>query len=66
MQQVTKKTAKRNKKNRLFEPSTWAGLSGIAAALSSIPAAAPIAIPVAAVFGAVAVYLREQGAGDAE
>ncbi len=63
MQQVTKNT---KKKNRFWEPSTWAGLSGIAAALSSIPAAAPVAIPAAAVFGAVAVYLRESGAHDAD
>lgn len=51
--------------SRLKEPSTWAGLGGIFAALASLPI--PIAQPwlagLATVAGAVAVALREGSAG---
>lgn len=49
-------------KKRIQEPSTWAGIGGIFAALASlpIPAAQPWLAGVASVAGAVAVYLREQ------
>ena len=51
--------------SRLKEPSTWAGVSGAAAALASAPLA--LLMPVqpwlallSALAGVVAVYLREQ------
>ena len=54
--------------SRLKEPSTWAGVSGAAAALASAPLA--LLIPaqpwlalLSALAGVVAVYLREQPSG---
>ena len=52
-----------NSKKRIQEPSTWAGIGGIFAALASlpIPVAQPWLAGLAAVAGAVAVALREGG-----
>ena len=54
--------------SRLKEPSTWAGVSGAAAALAGAPLA--LLIPaqpwlalLSALAGVVAVYLREQSSG---
>ena len=54
--------------SRLKEPSTWAGVSGAAAALAGAPLA--LLVPVqpwlallSALAGVVAVYLREQSSG---
>ena len=46
---------------RIKEPSTWAGISGALAALSTlpIPAAQPWLVGLASFSGAIAVYLRE-------
>ena len=56
--------------SRLKEPSTWAGVSGAAAALASAPLA--LLIPaqpwlalLSALAGVVAVYLREQSSSGA-
>ena len=54
--------------SRLKEPSTWAGVSGAAAALAGAPLAllAPVQPWLAllsALAGVVAVYLREQSSG---
>ena len=54
--------------SRLKEPSTWAGVSGAAAALAGTPLAllAPVQPWLAllsALAGVVAVYLREQSSG---
>ena len=51
--------------SRLKEPSTWAGVSGAAAALASAPLALlmpaqPWLALLSALAGVVAVYLREQ------
>ena len=51
--------------SRLKEPSTWAGVSGAAAALASAPLAVlmpaqPWLALLSALAGVVAVYLREQ------
>lgn len=50
------------------EPSTWAGVSGAAAALASAPLAVlvpaqPWLALLSALAGVVAVYLREQSSG---
>ena len=54
--------------SRLKEPSTWAGVSGAAAALAGAPLT--LLVPVqpwlallSALAGVVAVYLREQSSG---
>lgn len=54
--------------SRLKEPSTWAGVSGAAAALAGAPLA--LLMPVqpwlallSALAGVVAMYLREQSSG---
>ena len=54
--------------SRLKEPSTWAGVSGAAAALAGAPLA--LLIPaqpwlalLSSLAGVVAVYLREQSSG---
>ena len=54
--------------SRLKEPSTWAGVSGAAAALASAPLALlmpaqPWLALLSALAGVVAVYLREQSSG---
>lgn len=54
--------------SRLKEPSTWAGVSGAAAALASAPLAVlvpaqPWLALLSALAGVVAVYLREQSSG---
>lgn len=51
-----------NQKSRIQEPSTWAGIGGIFAALASmpIPGAQPWLAGAASLAGAVAVMLREQ------
>ena len=56
--------------SRLKEPSTWAGVSGAAAALASAPLA--LLMPVqpwlallSALAGVAAMYLREQSSGGA-
>ena len=54
--------------SRLKEPSTWAGVSGAAAALAGTPLAllAPVQPWLAllsALAGVAAVYLREQSSG---
>ena len=56
--------------SRLKEPSTWAGVSGAAAALAGAPLA--LLIPaqpwlalLSSLAGVVAVYLREQSSGGA-
>ena len=54
--------------SRIKEPSTWAGVSGAAAALAGTPLAllAPVQPWLAllsALAGVVAVYLREQSSG---
>ena len=56
--------------SRLNEPSTWAGVSGAAAALASAPLA--LLMPVqpwlallSALAGVAAMYLREQSSGGA-
>ena len=51
--------------SRMNEPSTWAGVSGAAAALASAPLAVlvpaqPWLALLSALAGVVAVYLREQ------
>lgn len=51
--------------SRLREPSTWAGVSGAAAALASAPLAVlvpaqPWLALLSALAGVVAMYLREQ------
>ena len=57
--------------SRMSEPSTWAGVSGAAAALASAPLAVlvpaqPWLALLAALAGVAAMYLREQpGAGTA-
>ena len=57
--------------SRMNEPSTWAGVSGAAAALASAPLAVlvpaqPWLALLAALAGVAAMYLREQpGAGAA-
>lgn len=49
------------KKRRIKEPSTWAGISGVLAAMATlpIPGAQPWLAGLAGVAGAVAVALRE-------
>jgi hypothetical protein len=55
------------KKSRFFEPSTWAGISGIAGAIAAtVPPAAPVAAPLAAIAGALAIWLREGRANDTQ
>ena len=54
--------------SRMNEPSTWAGVSGAAAALASAPLAVlvpaqPWLALLSALAGVVAVYLREQSSG---
>ena len=52
--------------NRLTEPSTWAGLSGILLGLAEIipaPTAQVVARGLSAVAGGLAVLLREGGSG---
>ena len=54
--------------SRLAEPSSWAGIASIFAAMASlpIPVAQPWLVGVAGVAGSVAVVLREVGkVGDA-
>lgn len=50
-----------NGKKRIQEPSTWAGLGGILAAMASlpIPVAQPWLAGLAGVAGAIAMWLRE-------
>ena len=55
--------------SRLKEPSTWAGVSGAAAALASAPLAVlvpaqPWLALLSALAGVVAMYLREQSGAD--
>lgn len=47
--------------SRIKEPSTWAGIASILAAMSSlpIPVAQPWLVGVAGIAGSVAVMLRE-------
>lgn len=49
--------------NRLKEPSTWAGLSAMSATVSHLlPGTAGLVVGgLSAVFGSLAVFLREQG-----
>lgn len=50
-------------KQRMSEPSTWAGFATIILGIGQLlPAAAPIAHALAPLLGGVAVALREQGA----
>ena len=46
---------------RIKEPSTWAGISGALAALSTLPVpiAQPWLIGLSSFSGAIAIYLRE-------
>ena len=46
---------------RIKEPSTWAGIAGALAALSTlpVPVAQPWLIGLSSLSGAIAVYLRE-------
>lgn len=46
---------------RIKEPSTWAGISGALAALSTlpVPTAQPWLIGLSSFSGAIAIYLRE-------
>ena len=46
---------------RIKEPSTWAGISGALAALSTlpVPVAQPWLIGLSIFSGAIAIYLRE-------
>ena len=46
---------------RIKEPSTWAGISGALAALSTLPVpiAQPWLIGLSCFSGAIAIYLRE-------
>lgn len=46
---------------RIKEPSTWAGISGALAALSTLPVpiAQPWLIGLSSPSGAIAIYLRE-------
>jgi len=51
--------------NRLREPSTWAGLGGIALSLGANPDKVNVtAQAVAAILGALAVFLPEKGAAE--
>ena len=57
--------------SRLKEPSTWAGVSGAAAALAGAPLA--VLVPVqpwlallSALAGVAAMYLREQSSGTSD
>ena len=53
---------------RFKEPSTWAGIASILAAMSSlpIPVAQPWLVGVAGIAGSVAVMLRETSKKDAD
>lgn len=49
-------------KSRLFEPSTYAGLSGLFAGLAALPMPdefKPWVVGIAGMFGSVAIALRE-------
>ena len=48
------------KKSRLKEPSTYAGISAIAASLTTaLPIYAPIFLTISAISGGIAMMLRE-------
>ena len=51
---------------RIKEPSTWAGVSGALAALSTlpVPVAQPWLIGLSSFSGAIAIYLREASTED--
>jgi hypothetical protein len=51
--------------NRIQEPSTWAGVAGVASSVVTFlpPQWQPLAGLIAAITGAVAVFLRERGGG---
>lgn len=53
----------KKKPSRLAEPSTWAGISGVLAAIAPVSGPAmPYLAALSAASGAVAIMLREKGA----